>query len=100
MKPKIVFEDPSLIEALKPYIDRVLEAIAIDQPHALRAYVSSKTAVEHFYLVGMKRYTSASVTEWEYNRQLMMLSHRLGIEVTGSELLVDVAKQLRDKDER
>lgn len=96
MLRKIAWGSSEQIKGLRPYVDRVLAAIAQDQPHAANALVTDKSSVGDFYLVGMETHTAASISEEEYGVQISLLSQRLGVEVSGSDLIADVANRLRE----
>lgn len=93
---KIVWAKDESVKDLRPYVQRVLDAIAQDQPHAAGAFVTDKSSVGDFYLVDMEEHTSASITKEQYTLQLALLSNRLGTEVAGSDLIVDVAFRIRE----
>lgn len=100
-RKKIVFPSTSEIAKLRPYIRKIIATIAIDQPHAANAWISDRSSVGDFYLVDMEEHTAASITEKEYDIQIAMLSHRLGVGVVveGTDLLVDIARKLSQEDE-
>jgi hypothetical protein len=97
---KIVWAKSPQVVELRPYVQRVLDAIAVDQPHAAKALVTDRSVVGDFYLVGMDDHTSASVTEDECQQQIAMVNHRLGVDVSGTDLIVDVARRLCEEETR
>jgi hypothetical protein len=96
---KIEIPSQKEVERLRPYVNKVLRAIGIDQPHALKAWITDRSSVGDFYLVNMEEITSASISEEEFKVQIAMLSHRLDLEVSPKDLLIDVAKKLLTKSE-
>lgn len=88
-------------KALRPYMDRIIQAIAVDQPHVARAFYTSRSRIADFYLVDPPpeaEIPDIAISEGEYRVQLGMLAHRLGVEVDGLDFLVDVARQLQNRD--
>ena len=100
---KITHREPDVrMTTLDPWIKKLLNEIAVEQPHAARAMVTDRSAIGDFYLVDMHEFTSAAITKEEYETQIKNLSSRIGFPVTGTDLILTltVAEKMHEQDHR
>lgn len=110
-KPKIIFGDQTVTEALAPHVDEVLQCLAeiLDCPGIAAAFVSDESALSDF-LPGAP--TGETVPDpfgkgrqvpvvthrtAENERSLAELSRRLGISVGLDDFVYELAIRIRDR---